>query len=333
MIENNVRSHGTSPATSVTSTPDARPAGETATRESSTRGSSPLASGRNAGGSSTAGRVSLSALPGKALQRLMGHVDPATRQALALSGRALAAHAAIQAANTAEGFKRASIHLEAMAGSERHEALRALCDCLAAKLERLDLADILPSQATVTAAMEQLPVAAGSLATVFDTGRSMFKAVARSIDYQVHAPADKAALRDQLAMGVSVSLKALTTSLRKHGGVHDEKGMNEVAEQLMGPGTSPLSAQVAFSELPQHALDLPATKEGDGQAVRLLTSIAERAVRDGGLDALRSDPSWASFLENDRIGVVLDRRGMDLADHPELQAALTRLKQKAEELA
>ena len=54
--------------------------------------------------------------------------------------------------------------------------------------------------------------------------------------------------------------------------------MNEVVARLMGPGTSALSAQVAFSELPQHALDLPATKEGDAQAVRLLTSIAERAV-------------------------------------------------------
>lgn len=332
MIENNVRSHGTSSTSAPTTTPDARSGGDTVTRESSARSSNPLASGRNAGGSSTAGRASLSALPGKALQRLMDHVGPAARQALALSGRALAAHAAIQAANTAEGFKRASIHLEAMAGGERDEALRALCDRFAAKLERMDLADVLPSQATVTAAIEQLPVAAGSVATVFDTGRSLFKAVARSIDYQLHAPADKAGLRDQLAMGVSVSLQALTTSLRKHGGVHDEKGMNEVVEQLMGPGTSPLSAQVAFSELPQHALDLPATPQGDGQAVRLLTSIAERAVRDGGLDALRSDPSWASFLENDRIGVVLDRRGIDLADHPELQAALTRLKQQAAEL-
>lgn len=109
--------------------------------------------------------------------------------------------------------------------------------------------------------------------------------------------------------------------------------MNEVVAQLMGPGSSALSAQVAFSELPQHALDLPATENGDAQAVRLLTSIAERAVKDGGLDALRSDRSWASFLENDRIAVVLDRRGIDLADHPALQAALTRLQQKAAELA
>lgn len=139
----------------------------------------------------------------------MDHAGPATRQALALSGRALAAHAAIQAANTAEGFERASIHLQALAGDERDEA----------------------------------------------------------------------------------------------------------------------------SELPQHALDLPATKEGDAQAVRLLTSIAECAVRDGGLDALRSDPSWASFLESDRIGVVLERRRIDLAGHPALQAALTQLKQKAAELA
>lgn len=333
MIGNNVRSQGTAPATATTNTSGVRPTGDTAPRESSTRPPSPLASGRNAGGSSTAGRVGLSGLPGKALQTLMDHAGPATRQALALSGRALAAHAAIQAANTAEGFERASIHLQALSGDERDEALRALCDRFAARLERMELADILPSQRTVTAAVDQLPVTEGSLVTVFDTGRSMFQAVARSVEYQRHAPADKAGLRDALAMGVSVSLKALTTSLRKHGGVHDEESMNEVVARLMGPGTSALSAQVAFSELPQHALDLPATKEGDAQAVRLLTSIAECAVRDGGLDALRSDPSWASFLENDRIGVVLERRRIDLAGHPALQAALTRLKQKAAELA
>ena len=89
-----------------------------------------------------------------------------------------------------------SIFLQALAGDERDEALRALCDRFAARLERMELADILPSQRTVTAAVDQLPVTEGSLATVFDTGRSMFKAVARSVEYQRHAPADKAGLRN-----------------------------------------------------------------------------------------------------------------------------------------
>lgn len=300
---------------------------------SSVRPSNPLASGRNAGASSTsARRVGLSAFPGKVLQTVMDHASASSRAALARTGRAMAAHVAIHAADAASDFAAAADKVLKLSGPEIAEAALALGERFATRIGHLPLNDVIPGCETVVDLLDKLPVSPENRTAAHGIGRSMLKATERAVDWMLHAPDDQSTLRDALSQVLTASLAKLSKAMRAHGMVHDESAMNGVLDQMMGPKGSLLTAQVALSELPQHALDLPNTPEGDAQTVRMMTKLAKDATSDAGLAALESDPSWGPFLADDRIGTILDRKGIDLADHPELKAAIDELRQKADEI-
>ena len=128
-----------------------------------------------------------------------------------------------------------------------------------------------------------------------------------------------------------------TNLLRERGIVHDEAAMMGLLNDHMGPSGSVASANIAMDRLPGCALALPEGAKGDEQAVRMMTRMAQLAVKDAGLEALKTDPSYGPYLEDNRFGTVLSMRGIDIttdtpANNKELREAVAALREKGKEL-
>jgi len=346
MTHNTIRT-STPPSTIDTSSQMPSQGGQLS-RQPVSQPAGPISSGRNAGGAGMGGRVSLSALPGRAIQKVMGELPLSTRNTLSLTGRAMAAHAAIACAQSEHQFESARQALGQLTMRQHEEACVALADRFEQEVtsrcrRRVDgelqllSDDILRISETTFQAMKALPVDSdrpfdtNGLRNLGQMSRSMLSAQSAMVGHTLLYPASQAQRRDDTHAQVSSQLKGITDLMKVRQIVKDEVAMKGVLDDFLGPKGTVFSAQTAFSQLPQQARDLPAP-EGNEQTVRMMTKMADMATRNAGLTLLKSDPTWADTLISGRINVVLKGKHIDANAHPKLKAALDRLEHKRDEL-
>jgi hypothetical protein len=314
----------------------------------------PLSSGRNTGNGPMAQRRSLPDLPGNVIQKIMGHLAPdqPSRIALSETGPPMAAHAAIHNAEQESDFKAADQAVRQLPQGQRGEATVALLNRFTEHVHnrcRLEVGgelqplgdDVFRVSDTMYKAMAELPAGEGDSQTLSRMSKTMLSAHDSIVKHTLLYPASESQRLDDAHGHIAVQVKNMTDMLRGRRLVTDQAAMNGLLDDCMGPKGTVFSAVNAFSELPQHALDLPTTPEGNAQTVKMMTKMAKLAVKDAGLLGLKSEPSWAEFLRLDRIAAVLVRKeivvakkGEEIAfdQYPELKDALDKLKEKGREM-
>lgn len=170
--------------------------------------------------------------------------------------------------------------------------------------------------------MAELPKDLANRKLVANVSESLLAASSEAIQWTRRLPPEQSELRDEIHFDQAVALKEMAATIGAHEVVHDEKRMNALIDRFMGKEGTVFSAQTAFSELPQHALKLPNSPEGNAQTVRMLTKMAKMAVKDMGMRALMTDPTWAQTLVKDRINIILQRKEIDVQKCPDLKKAI-----------
>jgi hypothetical protein len=248
----------------------------------------------------------------------------------------------INATDTLDKYKKLREQVEVLPDDQRDWAAMALGEHFAMHVAEMEFRHGTKTLDEMNKLAANLPVCDGSAQTVARLGGSVLAASARiahqAREQQGGKKADK--LRQQMFAHTTASMTVLAGTLRTHRAFCDPtlvKGLiegfvgradqadsdaNRLLLKREGRRGSHASVMVALKELPQHALDLPATREGDKQAVEMLTLLAKHTIQPLGLTALRVAPGDDNTGPLDGIRLVMARRGLKLSDHSELNDLL-----------